>query len=72
MLECFFEIDSDVISDFLSDLIDIDYDLRSQWYLGFFEVLSDFLFGISFVFRLFYLVDLEWNILEIIMELENL
>lgn len=68
MLECFFEIDSDVIS----DLIDIDYDLRSQWYLGFFEVLSDFLFGISFVFRLFYLVDLEWNILEIIMELENL
>lgn len=72
MLECFFEIDSDVISDFLSDLIDIDYDLRSQWYLGFFEVLSDFLFGISFVFRLFCLVDLEWNILEIIMELENL
>lgn len=72
MLECFFEIDSDVISDFLSDLVDIDYDLRSQWYLGFFEVLSDFLFGISFVFRLFYLVDLEWNILEIIMELENL
>lgn len=71
MLECSFETDSDVTSDLLSDLTDIDYDLRSQRYSGLSEASSDLSFGTSPASRLFHSVDLERNTLETTMEPEN-
>lgn len=58
------ETESDVTSDLLSDFTDTDYDLKSQRYSGLSETSSDFSFGASPAWNLFYSAESERNTLE--------